>query len=478
MGKVIMDCFKNLEWKTDIFGYERLVLTQDLVLRSIEFADVNYHNDLMHWAGKDWVDYTLIRDGIITQDSSKWSRHLKPLEHLVRTIREVYTTNSSKVIVLATKVDEDKYVIGISFSGTVYGQDWINDFKVTTKDGFHAGFASLSEKFDSLADKIEFPNISEDIGSFKVLTLKDILSECTGAGSRFYIWVTGHSQGGGVAISYIVNCLSRRLVLDNYIIGITFAPPTVALKSLAYNTEKHPIYNLINEDDIVTRVGSQIRFGIDICFKPDEDFRKRFYSDYTDPKKHEDMWYAYNIVNDIQDTPTAIILAHSIQKLLAEYKPKENSEKEKRFKHKTMRRLNALLVFSWFSNQLMADNAYKEMTGHDINEEKVDYWYERVTEFYESNRLAGLVDFVTQAHMLNFEQFHTSGPEHSYRGIVLYAWDKTKLRYWVSSGEGCKQVDIASLWPVTEIPVKETKKKSKIASFFSKLFGFSKSKGK
>lgn len=93
-----MDCFKDLKWETDIFGYDRLVLTRELALKSIEFADVNYHCDIKHWAGKEWADYTLIRDGFITRDEAKWSRQLRPLEHIVRTIREVYTTNASKVI--------------------------------------------------------------------------------------------------------------------------------------------------------------------------------------------------------------------------------------------------------------------------------------------------------------------------------------------------------------------------------------------
>ncbi len=84
-----MDCFRNLEWKKDIFGYIRPFLTKEIALRSIEFADLNYHGELKHWIKSDNTDYTLIRDGVITKDSKRWSRQPRPLEHLVRTIREV-----------------------------------------------------------------------------------------------------------------------------------------------------------------------------------------------------------------------------------------------------------------------------------------------------------------------------------------------------------------------------------------------------
>lgn len=67
------------------------------------------------------------------------------------------------------------------------------------------------------------------------------------------------------------------------------------------------------------------------------------------------------------------------------------------------------LIFNLFSTQVVASEAYKEMTGRDIDESRINYWYKRIVDLYDGNKLAGLSEFVTQAHMLNFEQFHTTG---------------------------------------------------------------------
>ncbi len=468
-----MDCFKDLEWRKDIFGYNRLVLTPQLALKSIEFADLNYNYDIQHWEGKGWIDCTLIRDGIITKDCKRWSRDLKPIERMLRIISEVYTTNSSKVIVLGGKVSKNNYVIGISFSGTVYEPEWLNNLKVKIKNGFHEGFIELSECFDNLADKIKFPKLSDEAGEIKTLTLSDILLEASKKESRFRIWVTGHSQGAGVAISYAVNCLSRRLVHDENILCVTIAPPTVAMKSVSLNTTNYPIYNIINDEDIVTHLGSQIRFGIDVCYTPDEQFRLKFYSNYNNSKYHDSMKEAYDIVMSIKDTPCAIELAHALQRVLTDYRNKENNI-DKRFRIKVLKRLRTYLVLGWFSNQMAADNAYMEMTGHTIDEEKIKYWINMLLLFKDDDKLAGLIEFTTQAHMLNFEQFHTFGPEHCYRGIIKYAWNNTKFRYWDTGGETLSHTVIDSLWPDTPKDNSIGKKKSTIADIFGKLFGLSK----
>lgn len=464
-----MDCFRNLEWKKDIFGYIRPFLTKEIALRSIEFADLNYHGELKHWIKSDNTDYTLIRDGVITKDSKRWSRQPRPLEHLVRTIREVYVTNSSKVLVLGSKVDENKYVIGISFSGTVYNSEWLNNFKVNIVNGFHQGFLEIAHRFDLLSDKIEFPNISIELGEETVLTLENILQECTSPDSRFLLWVTGHSQGGAVAGCYIVDCLSNRNVLHDNIIGVTMATPTFAHARIGRSTTNYPIYNIINEEDIVTRLGSQIRFGVDICYKPTEEFRRRFYTNYPNPLYHDDMVNARDFLEEIKNTPDAIELTHAIQKLLSEYRPAKNGDNEKRLQHKTLKRLMTWLIFNLFSTQVVASEAYKEMTGRDIDESRINYWYKRIVDLYDGNKLAGLSEFVTQAHMLNFEQFHTTGPEHCYRGIVLYAWDRTCVRCFKTDDAGYRYVEVASLWPKSE---------KGIVGFLGRLFSKRKKKKK
>ena len=242
---------------------------------------------------------------------------------------------------MGSKIDENKYVIGISFSGTVYNSEWMNNFKVNIVNGFHQGFLEIAHRFDLLSEKIEFPNISKELGEETVLTLEDILQECTSPDSRFMLWITGHSQGGAAASCYIVDCLSKRKVLHENVIGVTIATPTVAHERIGRNTKNYPIYNIINEEDIVTRLGSQIRFGVDICYKPTEEFRRRFYTNYPSPLYHDDMVHARDFLDEIKNTPDAIEVAHAIQKLLSEYRPAKNGDGENRLKHKTLRRLKA-----------------------------------------------------------------------------------------------------------------------------------------
>ena len=153
------------------------------------------------------------------------------------------------------------------------------------------------------------------------------------------------------------------------------ATPTIAHARIGRSTTNYPIYNIINEEDIVTRLGSQIRFGVDICYKPTEEFRRRFYTNYPNPLYHNDMVNARDFLKEIKNTPDAIELAHAIQKLLSEYRPAKNGDNEKRLQHKTLKRLMTWLIFNLFSTQVVASEAYKEMTGRDIDESRINYWY-------------------------------------------------------------------------------------------------------
>ena len=145
-----------------------------------------------------------------------------------------------------------KKLINISVAGTQsMPMDWVRDFwAVNDSEGLHKGFADNEKVIRNVESRIKFPNLGG-------LSLADIYNRITsGNGSEYLIFVNGHSLGAAVANIYAHN-LYQRGITDNYLAGYTFATPITASWSYSgISTDVEPIFNVINDHDLVTHAGA------------------------------------------------------------------------------------------------------------------------------------------------------------------------------------------------------------------------------
>lgn len=278
-----MDALFLASWQPDAQGISRPPLSRELAVWSAEFSKASY----VYTSGPEvyfdagFTDVTYVGSRSIIASASQQSNALSTLLFYQRVESYVDSSLSAcKTFVSGRRISPEKAVISIVFTGTKKLPDWVNNLVFTPIDGLHEGFFAMAMDFDHMADRIFFPELSQQLGEEKVLSLSDVLTECAKPDSRFLLWITGHSRGAAVAQCYIANALHRRDLQPQHILAYTFASPTVADADYAYDVADYPIYNIVNSDDIMTKVGAQMRLGVDLVFTPDSAFRDKWYDNY------------------------------------------------------------------------------------------------------------------------------------------------------------------------------------------------------
>lgn len=319
-------------WQADPWGISRPAYRPGLARMSAELSANIYDLDVGRWLAAGWGDCTLQVEnrvfggvGAWYQDGIRPARALhngltllraramihplrNPIGDVLRAMRQTHTTDTGKAVVMARKDPvSGRYIISICFMGTSRKfYDWLTNFKLSSEQGLHVGFLQLARQFDGNAERIAFPDLSEELGE-GALTLEDILTEARRQDSRFLVWVTGHSQGGAVCQTYMQLLLDRRGVLPQNLVGYSFAAPTVAEADWQGMPSKYPLFNLINADDYVSRVGANMRLGVDLTYYPDDGFRAQHYGySFEDPKCIFARDRVQRIMMYIQDTEGAL----------------------------------------------------------------------------------------------------------------------------------------------------------------------------
>ncbi len=340
-------------WATDRWGTQRPTFSAPIARMSAELAANVYTLDLDRWLMAGWTDCTLQRENrVLTGISSWWgsgrgldpvralrseyvltrarvmvSPYHNPIGDLIRAVRQIMTTDTGKAMVMARPMSDGRIVVAISFMGTSRKfYDWFTNFKLTNQEGLHEGFYQLARQFDQNAERITFPDAQKLLGE-ETLTLDDVLTEASRPDSRFVLWLTGHSQGGAVCQTYAHLLLHQRGVLPENIVSYTFAAPTVAGLTWQKNPADYPIYNIVNADDYVPRIGASVRLGQDMVFYPDDAFREKHYRFRMDD---EQVVYARErmrrLLNHLQDTQGALDLVLALCRVLETHEDRAKVE--------------------------------------------------------------------------------------------------------------------------------------------------------
>ena len=160
-----------------------------------------------------------------------------------------------------------KHVVAIAFRGTdlnVGGKDSLSDLITDAAcwdyDGLHSGFRGFATQAYNTLCNIKFNSLN--------MTFKEYLKKCESS-DDYYIFVTGHSLGAAVA-----NILAGEILAKNDDVRVktmcyTFASPQVCNPSKARFRYAYNIFNIINTEDIVPKVGYKlnkgVRFGTDLA---------------------------------------------------------------------------------------------------------------------------------------------------------------------------------------------------------------------
>ncbi len=288
---------------------------------SLALARAAYTMDMDAWREAGWTDLTFQIDnklysGGIVNDSGNflhealadwteyWARtkakRVNPISQIRGTLRQRETADTCKAVVMIHKALGGRYVVAIGFMGTgrrIY--DWISNLRLDNDEGLHLGFHQLTEEFIGKCPEVDFPTVASELGLQK-LTLEDIFKECHKTGSRFTLWLAGHSQGGA-----IMQVLAYRLVMEGTrrtnLIGYGFASPSVVYGNLKCDLAGFPLYHLINSDDLTPRVGAISHVGRCRVMIADDRMARACYRGLTDDEAFADVMRMMRAVRGTSD---------------------------------------------------------------------------------------------------------------------------------------------------------------------------------
>lgn len=327
------------EAEKDAFGVPRMPFSRQLARMSAELAANIYDLTLQRWVQAGFEDCTFLLENklvVLGKDSdsrlyaieAEWKRRRARsrmrsgfiLADLLRGVRQMFITDMSKSVVMTRLLPDSRAVVAVSFIGTTQRFfDWITNFKFQSTEGMHHGFLALARFFEGQAKRIRLPKLAEALGRAD-LTLFDCIEEAGREDGGILFWLSGHSQGGALVQTF-AKLLIERGVPEERIIGYTFAAPTVAVVGCVKHPETYPIYNIINTDDIVPRVGAQVRLGVDCLYEPDDAFRSAMYRVAPEARAPSERM-AY-IMRQIVSTEDAICFGIALMQLLERAQPGE-----------------------------------------------------------------------------------------------------------------------------------------------------------
>lgn len=333
----------TLPWTQDPWGCLRPPLSVDAMRLSAELAGATYHMAVDRWMQAGWRDVTIQVDGDLTTGfgteagdhspmswlASTWKMHrvrarLKqrnPIGQVVGALRQIEKSDTGKVLVMIHPTPEGRYVVALSFMGTgARFYDWFSNFRMSSESGFHKGFLQLARQFESNEPDIQFPETARELGLEK-LTLSHILEEAATPGSRFTLWLTGHSQGAALIQMYAYHKIHEDGVLPRNMVGYGFASPSVAEGLAVPEPSVYPLWHVINSDDLVPRMGAQMHLGVCLIYPADEAIRTKCYAWPMDVSSAEARARVEPIVRGMVDTPACIEAAVAYLSELSRYSP-------------------------------------------------------------------------------------------------------------------------------------------------------------
>lgn len=472
-------------WETDPWGRLRPALSPEALRLSLELAAVSYDLEVEHWLAAGWTDVSIQIDnrlysGITRSQPGQTGNHLKnvwsiykakrdlkqvnPVSQLLSAMRQREQSDTGKVVVMLHKGElEGRYVVAIGFMGT--GKrfyDWFSNFRMTLDGGFHKGFLQLARQFEENEPEILFPQTAEELGLEK-LTLRDILEECRHTGSRFDLWMAGHSQGGAVMQMWTYLKIHETGVLPVYMAGYGFASPTVAGAGVLATPSAYPLYHVINSDDYVPRMGASVHLGVGLSYPGGPKIRDACYNWENTREAARNRALLRRITRRMVDSPSCLQCALAFVEIMAE-QPHEKLDETLANLEARFNAIKKLLLATDKKEENLsrflrrhAAYAYRSMTGSDMDPDEVArikkdmYALEKEIGFAQLSRT--LQELLVCAHSLVGKE----GRPGPYLYIVLWGlaelqpfiWTggREAMRLWVEAepGVGAPEQELA-LW--------------------------------
>ena len=278
-------------------GLAQPVFSREAALLSFELAAAAYDMNLDTWREAGWrdfsyqIDNTLLTGQNVNGASSGGLnalisdyyqylakarlKRVNPISQLRGALRQRDGADTCKAVVMLRPLSGagGRYVVAIGFMGTgrrVY--DWFSNFRLNREEGMHAGFLQLTKEFEKNAGEICFPETAQEL-SLSKLTLSDILAECRRPGSRFRLWMAGHSQGGAIMQLFTYREIRRGFLKQN-MIGYGFASPSAVYARMNCDPSSFPLLHILNADDIFPRMGAALHIGRCRVMYPDKEMRE------------------------------------------------------------------------------------------------------------------------------------------------------------------------------------------------------------
>lgn len=282
--------------------------------RESGWKDISYHIDNSLWTGEDANGSGVM--GEYRQFLARFkAKTTNLLGQVLGTVRNREESDTCKAVVMCRKDECGKYLVAIGFMGT--GKrffDWISNFRIANEEGMHLGCLQLTRHFEESLPDILFPETAAELGLEK-LTLQDILEECHQSGSRFKIWLAGHSQGGAVMQLFACRAVEDG-VLRNHLIGYGFASPSVLYNTGKMDVRSIPLFHLLNRDDVTPRVGARLHIGICRMYSPTDAMRRTCYGKAWQEEAFRETLCLLNRIRDNEDAMLALIgFINDLQKL-------------------------------------------------------------------------------------------------------------------------------------------------------------------
>ncbi len=323
-------------------GLLQPAFSRDTALLSHELASTAYDMETAAWEKAGWRDFSYQVDnkllsgpnvnreggGMIDGVMSEYYQQLakmrlnrqNPISQVMGALRQREGSDTCKAVVMLHPLLGGQYLVAIGFMGTgkrIY--DWISNFRVSRTEHMHAGFLQLTRQFEASCDAILFPETARELGVDK-LSLSDVLLECHRPGSRFRIWMAGHSQGGAIMQLFAYQAIQKGLLRQN-MLGYSFASPSVVYDHPRCELSAFPLFHIINADDVFPRTGAYYHIGRCRVFYPDEAMRRRCYGSAYEKEAFRAL---LAITRNVTDSAGAFLTVLALLKTLQEY-PQEES---------------------------------------------------------------------------------------------------------------------------------------------------------
>ena len=287
-------------WAADQRGLLRPQSDSDALQFSLELAASSYDLNLTPFLNSGWADvsvqaetklFTGMQRPSTDLDATEyvknrwsWFRSKRDATHtgffsqVTDALRQFKASDSGKILFMGKKHADGKYVIAIGFMGTSNKlADWFANLRMTTENGFHKGFYQLARQLESNEAQILFPTIAGDL-SLEKLSLADILKECKSADSRFRILMAGHSQGGAIMQVYTHFKIHESNIAPSNLLGYGFASPSCAIAQAGIVPGAYPLFHILNSDDYVPHMGSQVHYGLMMTYPASQSIRSQCYT--------------------------------------------------------------------------------------------------------------------------------------------------------------------------------------------------------